>query len=59
MTVADLIEELKRMPQYYPVMVESGLQYAESIEYARASQAVALKSGPYVAIVAQSDPRNY
>lgn len=58
MTVAELIEELKSMPQHHTVMIDIGLRYDESIYSVRSHGTKDVKVGPTVVINTVSDSRN-
>jgi hypothetical protein len=59
MTVADLIEELRQLPQYYPIMCDMGMRYPESINSLDHINTCSSKTGPMIVIRTDSDPRNY
>lgn len=57
MTVAELIEELRGLPQHHPILIDVGLRYNESIQSVRAAPGDA-RIGPSVVITTISDVRN-
>ncbi len=58
MTVAELIEELKRLPQHHPVLCDVGQRYDESIRVVETRNLPA-GVGPVVIIRTSEDSRNY
>ena len=56
MTVAELIEDLNRMPQHHPILIDIGLRYVESVQSLKGRNDSRL--GPHVVIYTESDPRN-
>jgi hypothetical protein len=58
MIVAELIEELKRLPQHHPIVVDVGLRYNESIQSVMTNCSADSRLGPSVVIYTDSDPRN-
>lgn len=58
MTVAELIEELRKLPQHHPVLCDVGLRYDESISQVTTGHHDS-RVGPWVCISTVSDPRNH
>lgn len=60
MTVAELIEHLKGMPQHHPVLCHSDLmRHPESISLVRMQNLCDSKIGPVVTIHTADEPKNY
>lgn len=57
MTVAELIEELKQLPQHHPILCGVGLRHAESIK-GLAMVHLSAEIGPVAVICADADERN-
>lgn len=58
MNVAQLIEELQRLPQHYPVVCDVRKSVDESIVGVYAGGTMSSRVGPSVVICTVSDPKN-
>lgn len=59
MNVAELIEELKLLPQYYPVLCDVKMRHDETVVNAKIVNVTDMKLGPVVVLETTEDPRNY
>ena len=59
MTVAELIEELRALPQHHPVLCDLGLRYPESISVLDRRNPPNDKTGQHILIRTVEDPRNH
>lgn len=59
MIVAELIEELVKLPLHHPVMCDVGMRFPESIAGLDRRNPSNDKGGPHILIRTVEDPRNH